>query len=132
VTVRYNGSSAEIGVVPDLAFPLLLPDGRRRAFFAECDRGTMPVERGTFAQTSVLRRFPPYEGPRAQSLHTRRFGWKAYRVLVITANAERSTNMRAILERTSVLKGFHLLLFAEQSPFRRKPSSVPPGMMRQA
>jgi hypothetical protein len=63
---------------------------------------------------------------RAQSLHTRRFGWKAFRVLVITANAERSANVRAVLERTSVLKGSRLFLFAKQSPFRPKPSWVPP------
>ena len=71
VTVRHKGSSVEIGVIPDLVFALLLPDGRRRAFLVECDRGTMPVERATLAQTSMLRKFLAYESSRMQSIHIR-------------------------------------------------------------
>ena len=88
------------------------PDGRRRAFFLECDRGTMPVERSTLDQTSMLRKFLAYEGTRKQALHTRRFGWKAFRTLIVTANEDRAANMRGLIERTPGLKGSPLFLFA--------------------
>ena len=115
VQVQHNGCTAEVGVLPDYVFALKLPDGRRRAFVVECDRGTMPVARTTLNQTSMLRKFLAYEGTRQQALHTRRYGWKAFRTLIVTPKPERATNMRALVERTSALKGSTLFLFADHA-----------------
>lgn len=115
VQVQHNGAIVEIGVLPDCVLALKFHDGRRRAFFVECDRGTMPVERTALDQTSMLRKFLAYEGTRKQGLHTQRFGWKAFRTLVVTANAERAANMRALIERTPALRGSPLFLFTDHS-----------------
>lgn len=115
VKVQHRGVVTEVGVVPDLVFALTLPDGRRRAFAVECDRGTMPLERAMLDQTSMLRKFLAYEATRRQAVHTQRFGWKAFRALVVSANGERIANMRALIERAPPLKGSPLFLFAEHS-----------------
>ena len=115
VKVQHEGIFTEVGVVPDLVFALTLPDGRRRAFFVECDRGTMPLERGTLDQTSMLRKFLAYKSTRRQDLHTKRFGWKAFRTLIFTNNQERVTNMRALIEHTPALRASPTFLFSDHS-----------------
>jgi hypothetical protein len=115
VRVQHNGATHEIGLLPDYVFALVYPDGRRRAFVVECDRGTMPVERSSLQQTSMLRKFLAYEASRKQKLHTERFGWKAFRSLIITANPDRAENMRALIARTPPLKGTPLVLVADHT-----------------
>jgi hypothetical protein len=50
----------EISLVPDLVIGLMLPDGSRRYFMIEIDRGTMPVARSDMAQTSFERKMRAY------------------------------------------------------------------------
>jgi hypothetical protein len=52
VIVSQWGIVRERALVPDLVFGLLLPDGSRRCFMVEIDRGTMPIARSNFSQTS--------------------------------------------------------------------------------
>jgi hypothetical protein len=113
--VQHNMAFTDVGIIPDYVFALLFPDAKRRAFLVECDRGTMPVERSTLGQSSMLRKFLAYEATRQQGFHTGRFAWKNFRVLLVTANLKRVANMRALIERTPMLKGSPLFLFAEHS-----------------
>ena len=103
----------EIGLLPDYVFALILPDGRRRPFVVEIDRGTMPVERTTLDQSSMLRKLLAYEGGRKQDLHMSRFGWRNFRVLITTTNRDRLDTMRAVIARTPELNNSPLFLFAE-------------------
>lgn len=115
IRVQHAGAFQEVGLLPDYVFALLLPDGRRRPFVVECDRGTMPVERTSLGQTSMLRKFLAYEAGRVQGVHTDRFGWKNFRILTITTNSERINNMRAAIQRTSALKDSPLFLFTDHA-----------------
>ena len=115
VRVQHNGGMQEIGLLPDYVFALILPDGRRRPFVVECDRGTMPVERATLYQTSMLRKFIVYEAARQQGLHTSRYGWMNFRVLTITASKDRANTMRAVIQKNPSLKGSPLFLFADHN-----------------
>lgn len=115
VRVHHNGTVHELGLVPDYLFALMLPDGRRRPFLVECDRGTMPVERSSLSQTSMLRKFLAYEGARQQGLHTERFGWLNFRVLIITRSSDRLVTMRTLVESLPALKASPLFLFANQA-----------------
>ena len=117
VRVQFKGQTTEIGVIPDYVFALILPDGRRRPFVVECDRGTMPIERAALAQTSMLRKFIAYEATRAQVVHSGRFGWKNFRVLVTTTNQERLKNM--VHSATRTVDRRPLFLFAELSSLTR-------------
>lgn len=118
VRVQFKGAIAEIGVIPDYVFALILPDGRRRPFIVECDRGTMPIERGSLTQTSMFRKFIAYEATRAQAIQKYRFGWQDFRVLVVTENEQRGKNMRALMSRMPNCKDSPLILFADFGDFR--------------
>jgi hypothetical protein len=113
VRLQHNGALRDIGLLPDYVFALILPDGRRRPFVVECDRGTMPVERATLDQTSMLRKFLAYEAVRQQRMHTARYGWLNFRVLTIAPSTDRIATMRATVARTAALKASPLFLFAD-------------------
>ena len=115
VRVHYNGTIREIGIQPDYVFALVLPDGRRRPFVVECDRGTMPVERSNIDQSSMLRKFLAYEGIRQQRLYAARYGWENFRVLTTTTSLERVETMLAVINRTPAVKSSPLFLFADHA-----------------
>jgi hypothetical protein len=115
VSLHHSGQMHSIGILPDYVFALLLPDGRRRPFVLECDRGTMPIERSSLGQSSLLRKFLAYEATRAQELHVTRFDWKAFRVLTVISTRERLENARDSIRRIPALRGSPLFLFAEHN-----------------
>lgn len=115
VHVQFKGFAREIGVVPDYVFALTLPDGRRRPFVVECDRGTMPIERHSLSQTSILRKFLAYEASYKKALHMNHFGWKNFRVLIIAENQNRIESMQALVDHHAQITGSPLFLFADRT-----------------
>ncbi|MEO0793027.1 MAG: hypothetical protein AAFY27_10850, partial [Pseudomonadota bacterium] len=103
-----------IGIEPDYACSLGMPSvGRRGNFLVEIDRGTMPVERSDLKQTSILRKFLAYGAVWRAKQHTQAFGWRSFRVLIVTANAERATHMRQTLQKLVGGNGSPLFWFAD-------------------
>jgi DNA-binding Lrp family transcriptional regulator len=100
--LTHNGILRDIAVVPDLAFGLALPDGSRRCFMVEIDRGTMPVVRTDYAQTSFERKMRGYLAAYAAKQHEKKFGWKAFRVLTITTDDTRKRSMVEALAKIRV------------------------------
>jgi hypothetical protein len=110
-------ANIKLSVVPDRAFALEFSDAsgktQRAFFFLEADRGTMPVTRGTFSQTSFFRKLLAYEATWSQSIHSRRFGFNRFRVLTVTMSAAR---VKSLVNACSQLKGGHgLFLFADRT-----------------
>lgn len=97
VDVRHEGKRVPIGVIPDKIFGLHFldePEGRNRSyFFLEADRGTMPVVRKTLERTSFHRKLLAYRETWRQGLHTKHFGFRAFRVLTVTSGADRCRNV---------------------------------------
>jgi hypothetical protein len=89
VSVVHNEKTLEVGLIPDLIFGLTFPDGSRRCFMVEIDRGTMPVSRSDFGQTSFKRKMQAYLAVHAAKLHQQQFGWNAFRVLTVTTDQQR-------------------------------------------
>lgn len=102
VRVAHKGVQHEIGVVPDLVFGLRYPDGSRRCFMVEIDRGTMPISRSDFRQTSFERKMRAYLTAHAAKQHERRFGWKTFRVLTVTTDRHRTASMMDALSKLHV------------------------------
>lgn len=102
VQLSQDGIAHDIGLVPDLAFGLRFPDGSRRCFMVEIDRGTMPVTRGDIRQTSVERKMCSYLTAHAARQHERHFGWKTFRVLTVTTDNARMQSMKEALRRLHV------------------------------
>jgi hypothetical protein len=107
-----------IGVSPDAIFGLHFlskPEGANRAyFFLEVDRGTMPVMRTRFAETSMWRKLVAYYQTAASGLQTEMFGIKTFRVLVVTKSPERRRRA-SLVEAAGKLPGLQgIFLFAEE------------------
>jgi len=112
--VPCNDGVYDLGVAPDYVFAVGTLDRRFRAFLVECDRGTMPVERGNLMQTSLRRKFLTYTAAKHHGEHTRHYGWKAFRVLVITSNRQRADNILATIHECTREHDRALFLVADR------------------
>lgn len=104
-TISQSERAHDLAVVPDLVFGLMFPDGSRRCFMVEIDRGTMPISRSDFRQTSFERKMHAYLTAYGQGQHTKQFGWKTFRVLVVTTNQQRIGSMIERLHQLNVQEG---------------------------
>jgi len=120
VTVSHQGARQEIGLVPDIAFAIDLKSGASRNFLAEIDRGTMPITRTDFSQTSIERKLRSYLAAYSSRLFERRFGWKFFRVLFVTSDDNR---VRSMIEALRSIQppgaaGSSLFLFTSRDTLR--------------
>jgi hypothetical protein len=120
VRVAHRGTMREIGLVPDLVFGLTLPDSSRRCFMVEIDRGTMPIVRTDFLQTSFERKMRGYLAAHAGKEHERHFGWDSFRVLVVTTDEFRVQSMMSALRKIHIPRsmGAPLFFFATRDQLR--------------
>jgi hypothetical protein len=120
VNLAHNGTTHTIGLVPDLVFGMTLSDGTRRNFMVEIDRGTMPIARSDFLQTSFERKMRAYLTAHAGKLHRRHFGWQTFRVLTVTTDQHRTRSMMEALSRLHVPRsiGAPLFLFTTRDELR--------------
>ena len=102
VKVAHKGVTHEIGLIPDLVFGLRFSDGSRRCFMVEIDRGTMPITRTDFLQTSFERKMGVYLTAYAAKQHEQHFGWKSFRVLTVTTDEHRMQSMIDALRQLHV------------------------------
>jgi hypothetical protein len=114
--VQINGR-LNLAVVPDRVFALEFKDHKdnnnRAVYFLEADRGTMPVIRKNFAQTSFYRKLLAYEATWSQSIHQRRFGFNRFRVVTVTTSTAR---VKSLVDACSRLeRGRGLFLFADHT-----------------
>jgi hypothetical protein len=112
-----------VGVIPDAVFGLEssgLPEGTNRAwFFVEADRGTMPVMRENFDQSSYFRKLLSYEATWTHRIHRTRLDLSRFRVLTVTSSVQRKD---AIIEACRQLeRGHGLFLFTDVEAFARTP-----------
>lgn len=125
VRVTHRGAQREIGLVPDGAMTITIENGMRRNFLIEIDRGTMPIKRMDFSQTSIDRKLRSYLSAHAARLFTRKLRWKNFRVLFVTTDAARVRSMiealRAIQPANAV--GSSLFLFASRDGIAADPLS---------
>jgi DNA-binding Lrp family transcriptional regulator len=120
VKLSEKGVIREIGIVPDLVFGLHFADSTRHCFMVEIDRGTMPVVRSDCLQTSFERKMRGYLTAHAAELHERHFGWKTFRVLIVTTDRARMQSMTAALQQLHVPRsaGASLFYFATGNQLR--------------
>ncbi len=115
-----RGASRGASVIPDLVFALELAGGSRRIFMVEIDRGTMPITRSDPEQSSIERKMRVYLAAHAAKQHQRQFGWKNFRVLVVTTDRARIGSIIDALQRFRAPRGvapslFLLTTFADLS-----------------
>lgn len=108
----------EHAITPDAIFGLHYldrPKGRNHSyFFLEANRGTMPVKRRTLAQAAIFRKLLLYHATAVQKLHTRRFGFKTFRVLTVAASPDR-VRITSMIGATQELDSLErIFLFADE------------------
>lgn len=111
VALVHNGRRLTVGVTPDLIFGLRYPDGSRRCFLVEIDRGTMPVTRANTTQTSFERKMRTYLAAHAAGVHEKQFGWRTFRALTVTTDIARQQSMIAVLNALPSTHGYGAALF---------------------
>ncbi|NUJ80257.1 replication-relaxation family protein [Methylocystis sp. FS] len=116
VTVSHQGGRQEIGLIPDIAFAIDLRKGAPRNFLTEIDRGTMPITRVDFSQTSIERKLRSYLSAYVSRIFERKFGWKHFRVLFVASDDNR---VRSMIEALRSIQppgaaGSSLFLFASR------------------
>ena len=115
VPVIHQGRRTAIGLEPDYTFSLSLTKAKRQAFFfVEVDRGTMPIERASLGQTSILRKLLAYQSLWQSKQHQQHFGWRSFRVLFVTTSAERADNMIKATDKHTAIAGSSLFLFTDK------------------
>jgi Replication-relaxation len=95
VHTHQAGAIAELSVIPDRVFGLdFTVERKRKYFFLEADRATMPVMRSSLLQTSIYRKFLAYAaGGGATNCFGKQLGIGSFRVLTVTTSAERTATM---------------------------------------
>jgi hypothetical protein len=102
IKLSERGSPRDIGLIPNLVFGLAFTDGSRRFFMVEVDRGTMPIVRRDFTQTSFVKKMRAYLAAHAAGVHGRHLGWKSFRVLVVTTDRHRLRSMTEALHQLHI------------------------------
>ena len=118
-----RANSLTIGVVPDRVFSLEFAGRTRLNFALELDRGTMDIKsRQLVGKSSFRRKLLGYYQLWKEGLHTKQWGFKAFRVLTVTPSEKRIENMLAVQREIVGEQGSNLFLFttpkrlAEKSP----------------
>jgi hypothetical protein len=83
----------------------------------ELDRGSMPVARARFEQTSFKRKLRIYWEAWKAGRHVAHFGVKQIRVLTVTESRSRLNHMIDAVKEITDGKGSNFFLFAEKSRF---------------
>lgn len=120
---QINGSPQELAVVPDAVFGFdFTTDRKRKYFFVEADRGTMPVMRASLDHTSIYRKLVTYlAGGGASNAFGQQLGIGNFRVLTVTTSAERVKGMLAALQQATRGAGSRQFLFATEDEICRAP-----------
>ena len=86
----------------------------------EIDRGTMPIARSDFLQTSFERKMRAYLTAHAAKQHEKHFGWKTFRVLTVTTDQHRMQSMMEALRTLRIphSPGAPLFFFATRDELR--------------
>ena len=102
-------------MIADGLFGLAFPDGTAAYFLLELDRGSMPVVRSRFEQTSFKRKLRIYWEAWKAGRHVAHFGVKQIRVLTVTESRARLNHMIDAVKEITDGKGSNFFLFAEKS-----------------
>jgi protein involved in plasmid replication-relaxation len=125
VTVMDGGKIYEDGVSPDDVFRLIFLNEPKPhnfgTFFPEADRGTEPNDTDTAREVYLYRKMLAYYFTYMLGIHTEHFGFKEFRVPILTTSAERVKNLIEVNKRFNNGKGSEIFLFTDVVSLRASP-----------
>lgn len=118
VRLRFAGQDHALWLRPDRYVTMIdrtKPEEKsRKAFLLEKDRGTMPLERPSLAQSSILRKLLGYSRFYIDRTYAECFGFRGFRVLFVTESKQRCENMRALYRKYEAQKKYNQDLAAQR------------------
>ena len=125
VPVMDGDKSYEDGVTPDDVFRLIFhnePTPHNFAtFFLEADRATEPNDTDTAREVYLYRKMLAYYFTYMLGIHTELFGFKEFRVPILTTSAARVENLIEVNTRFNNGEGSELFLFTDLASLRASP-----------
>ena len=114
---QHEGQFVDLAVIPDAVFGLdFTVERKRKYFFLEADRATMPVVRKDLEQTSFMRKLVTYlAGGGQANAFGAHFGIGNFRVLTVTTSRERMATMIDALKQLTRGAGSHQFLFIDRA-----------------
>lgn len=110
-----------LAVIPDRLFSLRFENDTRLNFALELDRGTMDIASRTLVgKSSIRRKLIGYHQAWLQKRHMERWGFKSFRVLLLTPSEKRLENMIAAQQAVVGGEGSNLFLFSTPSRIAEK------------
>jgi hypothetical protein len=95
-TLKANGRSTPLAIVPDRLFSLHV-DNTRRNYALELDRGTMTIAPRTLSGASIAKKYLAYMRGWEERQHEVLWGFRQLRVLMVTTTPARADAMRSAL-----------------------------------
>jgi Replication-relaxation len=125
VPVMDEGKISEDGVSPDDVFRLIFhnepkPDNFG-TFFPEADRATEPHHTETARAVYLYRKMLAYYFTYMLGIHTELFGFKEFRVPILTTSAKRVEHLIEVNKRFNNGEGSELFLFTDRTSFCASP-----------
>ena len=98
--VRWNSVLEDTSIVADAFFGLRHTDKDEvfRYYLLETDRGTEPIDRSDFRQSSIKKKMLTYADIIAKKPHVKRLGIDHFQVLFVTTSEQRIETMQACYE----------------------------------
>jgi Replication-relaxation len=82
--------TTKLSAVCDLPLSIRTTNGRKQwNFLIEVDRGHMPIERHDLVSSSIVRKLLAYAKAHHDGAHQTHFGWRGFRVVILTTSEER-------------------------------------------
>jgi Replication-relaxation len=125
VPVMDDGKIYEDGVSPDYVFRLIFhnepkPDNFG-TFFPEADRATEPNDTETARAVYLYRKMLAYYYTYMLGIHTELFGFKEFRVPILTTSAKRVEHLIEVNKRFNNDEGSELFLFTDRASLCASP-----------
>jgi DNA-binding PadR family transcriptional regulator len=125
VPVMDGGKVYEDGVSPDDAFRLIFHNEPKPhnfgTFFPEADRATEPNDTDTAREVYVYRKMLAYYFTYMLGIHTELFGFKEFRVPILTTSAKRVEHLIEVNKRFNNDEGSELFLFTNRASLCASP-----------
>jgi hypothetical protein len=113
------------GVTPDYMFRLIFHNEPKpnnfATFFFEADRATEPNDTDTPREVYLYRKMLAYYFTYMLGIHTELFGFKEFRVPILTTSSERVKNLIEVNKRFNNGKGSELFLFTDRTSLSASP-----------
>jgi hypothetical protein len=125
VPVMDGEKSFEDGVTPDDVFRLIFHNEPKphnfATFFYEADRATEPNDTDTAREVYLYRKMLAYYFTYMLGIHTELFGFKEFRVPILTTSPVRVENLIEVNKRFNNGEGSELFLFTDVGALRASP-----------